>query len=50
MMRDLELRGAGNVLERLNTVNIAEIGYELYAEAAHENVNHLLCLVVTVGR
>ena len=43
-MRDLEIRGAGNILGTEQSGHIAAIGYELYCELLEETVRHLKAL------
>ncbi len=40
-MRDLELRGAGNILGTQQSGHIATVGYELYCELLEQAVRHL---------
>jgi len=40
-MRDLELRGAGNILGRAQSGNIATVGYELYCQLLEQAVRGL---------
>ncbi len=40
-MRDLELRGAGNILGTQQSGHIASVGYELYCELLEQAVRHL---------
>src|SRR5208283_2189960 len=43
-IRDLEIRGAGNILGTEQSGHIAAIGYELYCELLEETVRHLKAL------
>ena len=49
-MRDLELRGAGNVLGEAQHGNIAGIGYELYVKEIDKAVRRLKGEKITEGR
>ena len=40
-MRDLEIRGAGNILGRRQSGHIATVGYELYCQLLEQAVSHL---------
>ena len=40
-MRDLELRGAGNILGAEQSGHIATVGYELYCQLLEEAVHQL---------
>lgn len=40
-MRDLEIRGSGNVLGEAQSGHIADIGYELYCKEVNRSVKHL---------
>src|SRR4029079_3962238 len=40
-MRDLEIRGAGNILGTEQSGHIATVGYELYCELLEKTVRHL---------
>ncbi|MGI6524686.1 MAG: transcription-repair coupling factor [Bdellovibrionota bacterium] len=40
-VRDLEIRGAGNLLGKEQSGNVVSVGYELYTKILHEAISHI---------